>query len=138
MIKRLPIDLTKSYVTKPLNPDTYLQVVTDGNPGVMHRIYLIANELKDRQHFMELEHEDLSVSAVISTKFGYSGDAKNQAGLIKFMKDRVNQRPEFTLSFRVYKKVNMIDLFEIKHRTTNRQKIYDLIAELEEKLTRML
>jgi hypothetical protein len=138
MIKRIPIDLSKLYVTQPLEQETYLKVVADGNPGVMHRIYLIANELKDRQIFMELEHNELAVSAAISTKFGYSGAARNQAGVIKFMKDRIKQTPEYNLSFRVYKKVNMVDVFEIKHKTTNKQKIYDLIAQLEEKLTEMI
>ena len=100
-------------------------------------IYLIANELKDFQPFMEIEHERLTISANISIKFGYAGAAKDQALLIKNMKTKVDQRPEYTISLTISEKVNKLDLFKFKQTTTNRQEIYDLINRLEEKINEL-
>lgn len=134
MVKRLPIDLSKNYIVKPLASETLTKVLAEDNPHVMHRIYLVANELKDFQPFMELEHERLTVSANISIKYGYAGAAKEQAGLIKMMRQRISQRPEYTISLTISEKVNMVERFTFKHTTSNRQEVYDLIAKLEEKI----
>lgn len=137
MIKRIPIDLERNYATRPLEKETFTKVLVDENHHVVHRIYLIANELKDFQPFMEIEHERLTISANISIKFGYAGAAKDQALLIKNMKTKVNQRPEYTISLTISEKVNMVDLFKFKHTTTNRQEVYDLINKLEEKINQL-
>jgi hypothetical protein len=137
MTKRLPIDLSKGYIVKPLKAETLTKVLAEDNPSVLHRIYLVANDLKDFQPFMELEHERLTVSANISIKYAYAGAAKEQASLIKMMKTRIHQRPEYTISLTISEKVNMVERFTFKHTTSNRQEVYDLIARLEEKINEL-
>jgi hypothetical protein len=137
MVKRLPIDLEKGYITKPLMPETLTKVLAEDNPSVMHRIYLVANELKEFQPFMELEHDRFTVSANISVKYGYAGAAKEQAGLIKMMKSKVNQNPQYIISLTLSEKVNMVERFTFKHTTSNRQEVYDLITKLEEKINEL-
>jgi hypothetical protein len=137
MTKRLPIDLSKGYIIKPLKAETLTKVLAEDNPSVLHRIYLVANDLKDFQPFMELEHERLTVSANISIKYAYAGAAKEQASLIKMMKTRIHQRPEYTISLTISEKVNMVERFTFKHTTSNRQEVYDLIARLEEKINEL-
>jgi hypothetical protein len=137
MTKRLPIDLSKGYIVTPLKAETLTKVLAEDNPSVLHRIYLVANELKDFQPFMELEHERLTLSANISVKYGYAGAAKEQASLIKMMKTRINQRPEYTISLTISEKVNMVERFTFKHTTSNKQEVYDLIARLEEKINEL-
>jgi len=137
MTKRLPIDLSKGYIVKPLKAETLTKVLAEDNPSVLHRIYLVANDLKDFQPFMELEHERLTVSANISIKYAYAGAAKEQASLIKMMRTRIHQRPEYTISLTISEKVNMVERFTFKHTTSNRQEVYDLIARLEEKINEL-
>jgi len=137
MTKRLPIDLSKGYIVKPLKAETLTKVLAEDNPSILHRIYLVANDLKDFQPFMELEHERLTVSANISIKYAYAGAAKEQASLIKMMKTRINQRPEYTISLTISEKVNMVERFTFKHTTSNRQEVYDLIARLDEKINEL-
>jgi hypothetical protein len=137
MTKRLPIDLSKGYIIKPLKAETLTKVLAEDNPSVLHRIYLVANDLKDFQPFMELEHERLTISANISIKYAYAGAAKEQASLIKMMKTRIHQRPEYTISLTISEKVNMVERFTFKHTTSNRQEVYDLIARLEEKINEL-
>jgi hypothetical protein len=137
MTKRLPIDLSKGYIVKPLKAETLTKVLAEDNPSILHRIYLVANDLKDFQPFMELEHERLTVSANISIKYAYAGAAKEQASLIKMMKTRIHQRPEYTISLTISEKVNMVERFTFKHTTSNRQEVYDLIARLEEKINEL-
>ena len=134
MITRLPIDLTKKYITKALDSETFTKVLLDDKPQVMHRIYLIANSLKDYQPFMELKHERLALSANLSIKHGYAGAAKEQASLVKTMTPKVIQRPEFTISLTMSEKLNMVERFTFKHTTTNEQEVFNLIAKLEEKI----
>ena len=133
MVKRIPIELHKKYITKILEPETLTKVLAQDSPQVMHRIYLLANDLKDYQPFMELEHERLTISASVSIKHGYAGAAKEQAQIFKLMKKRVQQRPEYTITFVVSEKINMVEVFKFKHTTSNEQEVYDLIHKLEEK-----
>ena len=66
-----------------------------------------------------------------------AGAAKEQASLIKMMKTRIHQRPEYTISLTISEKVNMVERFTFKHTTSNRQEVYDLIARLEEKINEL-
>lgn len=137
MIKRIPIDLERNYATKPLEAATFTKILVNDNHHITHRIYLIANELKDFQPFMELEHDRLTISANISIQFGYAGAAKEQALLIKAMRVKVNQMPEYTISLTISEKINRVDLFSFKHKTSNKQEVYDLIEKLEQKINEL-
>ena len=128
MINRIKLtNLEKTYITKKLDSETFLKVLSGEHPSILHRLYLIANEVKEEQHFMELDHEVYQCSAKVKIKFGYSGDARRQASTVKFMKERLKIVPKFLILFRIYEKVGMKEIFQFRHETTN---IDDLITEI--------
>lgn len=133
MINKIKIHLDKQFITKPLDSDTLLKVVSGEHPSVLHRLYLIANELKEIQYFMELEHETYACVAKIKTDYVYAGKARSQAEVLSFMKDKLGRRPEYTIIFRIYEKVGQLVEFEFKHKTTNMTDLINTINKLERK-----
>ena len=101
-IVRNKIRLDKRYITEALDTESLGKILTSGNAGIVHRIYLIKNGLKKRQVFLEVDDdENYIVNANISSNYAYAGDAKKQAEVISFMKDLVKRRPEFIVNFTV-------------------------------------
>lgn len=139
MLSRKHVSLNKRWIIKPLHKDSFTQVVNGGNPFTMHRLYMITNELEPRQEFLELkDHDKISITAVITTNPGYAKEARNQAELLKCMRQYVKQRPEFTVKLYIYDKKTMLELFSFKHTTTNEKEVYRLIDMLQEKVINML
>ena len=138
MIARLPIDLENIYITKSLHSDTLVATLKEKSHHILHRLYLVTNGLKDRQPFLELEHEKYSVSAHVNIKHGYALEAKEQASVLKIMKPVLNTRPEYTISLFIYEKVNMLEVFKFRHTTTNKNEVYNLIAMLENKIEQFI
>ena len=113
-------------------PETLGKLLTSKNAGILHRIYLIKNDLIKRQVFLEVDDEEnYIVNANISMNYAYAGAAKRQAGVISFMKDLLRVKPEFIVSFTVQRKDNMEEIFTFKHVTTNDTEVVDLMNKLE-------
>ena len=134
MTTRLPIDIETNYITKPLHSDTLIAKLKDNSSQILHRLYLITNGLKDRQPFLEIESEDYNITANVIIKHGYAQDAKEQASVLKIMKQRIAVRPEYTISFSITRKQDMVTVFNFKHTTTNKQEVYNLTSMLETKV----
>jgi len=128
---KLKIKLDKRYIEKSLDKETFIKCMTTDNGRVLHRLYQIANEVKEEQYFMEIEDDVYAVSAKIISKFGYAGDALRQAETLSFMKDIVKQKPSWTVKFRVYTKKDMVDVFEFRHETTSVEDVVNTINKLE-------
>ena len=133
MINKIKIHLDKTFITKPLDSDTLLKVISGEHPSVLHRLYLIANELKESQYFMELDHGFYACVAKIKTNYVYSGKARAQAAVISYMKPKLGRRVEYNILFRIYEKVSQRIEFEFKHTTTNTTDIINTINTLERK-----
>ena len=100
MVNRIKINLSKKFITKALDRETLIKVLSGEHPSILHRLYLIANEIKEEQYFMELDHDTYQCSAKIKTKFAYSGPARIQAETISFMKDRLKVKPSYLKSWK--------------------------------------
>lgn len=138
MTTRLPIDIETSYITKPLHSDTLTAKLKDNSSQILHRLYLITNGLKDRQPFLEIESEDYNITANVIIKHGYAQDAKEQASVLKIMKQRIAVRPEYTISFSITRKQDVVTVFNFKHTTTNKQEVYNLTSMLETKVNGLI
>lgn len=139
MIAKLPIDLENTYITKPLHADTLVAALKEKSHHILHRLYLVTNGIKNRQCFLELiDHEIYTISAHISTKHGYAGDAMEQASTLRMMKPLISKRPEYTISFSISEKVNMVEVFNFKHTTSSKTEVYDLIAKLQIKIEELI
>lgn len=131
-IVRNKVRLEKRYITTPLDTETLGKLLTSKNAGILHRIYLIKNDLVKRQVFLEVDDEEnYIVNANISMNYAYAGAAKRQADVISFMKDLLKVKPEFIVSFTVQRKDNMEEIFTFKHVTTNDTEVVDLMNKLE-------
>lgn len=134
-LARKKIDLSKKWLTKPLHKDTFTQVIIDGNHGTIHRMYMLTNEVKARQDFLELvDHSETSITAVVITKPGYAQEARLQAESMRYMHRYIKQRPEFTVKLYIYDKKTMTELFNFQHTTTNEKEVCRLMDMLEEKV----
>jgi len=134
-VKRNKIKLDKKYITKALDKESLGKVITSDNPGIVHRIYLLQNDLKKRQDFLEVTDSDkYIVNANVSTNYAYAGAAKRQAEVIGFMRDLVRKRPEFIINFSIQRKQEMKDVFNFKHVTTNVNEVVELMNKLELKV----
>jgi len=131
--QRLKINVEKCYIDKAIDSETITKVLANGQANTTHQLYMMINELKSLQYFLELTHSDFAVSAYIKTQYGYCGAAKRQASVISFMKEHVKQRPKFELKYRFYTKVGNKELFSFNHETTCKNQIYKLIDRLEQK-----
>ena len=131
-IVRNKIRLDKRYITEALDTESLGKILTSGNAGIVHRIYLIKNGLKKRQVFLEVDDDEkYIVNANVSANYAYAGEAKKQAEVISFMKDLVKRRPEFIVNFTVQRKDNMQEIFNFKHVTNNVNEVVELTNKLE-------
>ena len=133
MVNKIKIHLEKKFITKPLDRETLIKVVSSEHPSVLHRLYLIANELKEIQYFMELDHDSLACVAKVHTTFAYHGKARAQAAVASYMKDKLKESPKYKIIFRIYEKVGQLVKFEFKHKTTNMTDLINTINKLERK-----
>jgi len=133
MVNKIKVHLDKKYITKALDKDTLLKVIASEHPSVLHRLYMISNEVKERQYFLELDHPILACTAIIKTHFAYTGPAKEQASVVSFMKDRIKQKPSFLIGLKIYEKVGQKLVFDFKHETTSVTTVINVINKLEQK-----
>lgn len=134
MVNKLKINLDKKYITKPLEPDTLLKVIASEHPSVLHRLYMIANEVGELQYFMEIDHPTLACTAKIKTNFAYTGQAKEQASVVNFMRPYIKQKPSYIVSCKVYEKVGMREVFDFKQEGTRVDNVINWIYKLEQKV----
>jgi len=131
-IVRNKIRLDKRYITEPLDTESLGKIISSGNAGIVHRIYLIKNGLKKRQVFLDVDDcENYIVTANISSNYAYAGAAKKQAEVISFMRALVKKNPEFIINFTVHRKENMQEIFNFKHVTTNVEELVEIMNKLE-------
>jgi hypothetical protein len=133
-IVRNKIALDKRYITTPLDSETLTKLMTQNNAGVMHRIYLIKNDLIKRQSFLEVDgSERYIVNANISINYAYAGDAKRQASVIGFMRELIKLKSDYVVNFTIQNKSDMKEIFKFKHVTTNDKEVIELMDRLEQK-----
>lgn len=138
MLERIKIKLDKNYITEALETESLSKLVASNSPSVVHRIYLIKNGLKKRQHFLELTNSDrYIVWATLTTNFAYAGEARRQAEVISFMRNMLKQKPSYVINFTITDKTTMKELFKFKHQTASKREVVELINKLEEKTKRL-
>ena len=131
-IVRNRIKLDKRYITIPLDVESLGKLLSSRNAGILHRVYLIKNELLKRQVFLEVDDEkNYIVNANVSINYAYAGEAKRQAEVIGFMKDLVKTKPKYIINFSVERKDTMEEIFTFKHVTTNDTEVINLMNKLE-------
>lgn len=133
LIDRLKIDIENTYISKPLERETFLKVLKE-NPNTIHGLYLITNELKSMHHFLTLDdHPKYSINAYVVVYHGYCGKAKQQMSVIKTMQSKFKQRPFFKITYKIIEKSTQKERFSFKHNSSNKNEIYKLIDRFHNK-----
>jgi len=137
VIQRLTFDITQPYITEPLEQETFVKACVDSHPSVLHRLYYISNNKKDISVALELlDHPTLIGKVSVHMQCAYAGRAKAQASAIKGMKKYLKHTPKYVVSCRIHTINGAKEVFTFKHATTNQDKVYSLIAELENIITK--
>jgi len=136
-IKRHKIDIENLYISKPLEKETFIKVLNE-NKFTIHELYLIANSLKSMHYFLSLEnHPKYSITAYVSIKHGYCGEARSQISVIKNMQEKYKLRPYMSLVYKIIDKSNTKEIFSFSHETVNKNQIYNLIDEFYNKTEKL-
>lgn len=137
MIQKLPINIERNYITKGLDPDTLTALIKENNYRIAEKIYCIANGIKEINHFMEIvDRDDLRLHATVRIYPAFAGEAKLQASSIPFIRTKLISTPHYILRCRLYTTRTYDDVFNIEHKTTSTDKIYDMCDELEKYISK--
>lgn len=137
MIQRIKFDITQPYITEPLEVETFSKACKDNHISVLNRLYHISNNKKEYNVVLEiLDHPTLVGKVSVSMECAYVGKAKNQASLVKEMKKYIHRSPRYTVRCRIHTINGAKEVFAFKHVTSNQDKVYSLIAQLEEIITK--
>ena len=66
----------------------------------------------------------------------YVGEAKSQASIVKEMKKYLKLSPRYTVRCRIHTINSAKEIFAFKHVTSSQDKVYELVSQLEEHITK--
>ena len=136
MLNRLPIRLSSLYLDKKIETETFTKLMTESHHSVFMRMYCIANGIKERQEFLELETaENIRLVASVTTIPSLKGEAKDQFNITKF-KNKFNRVPHYIVRVILSDLNSGKDLIDFKHKTSNEEEVYNLLPVLEDKINK--
>ena len=122
------INLQPPYITKKIEP-TAFKTALGSTYQAAYRLYLIANEIKELQHFVEAKHPDLWVNATIKTQAAPAGAAKNQIWAVTHLAPLLLKRPKYILKCSVTQKSTNQEVYRCELITSNQNAIYKQVQE---------
>jgi len=138
MTRTLPINLGGLYLSKKIETDSFTKLLADNNPSVIFRMYYIANGVKERQVFLELNNtEEYSLIAAVYTKSNLKGDAKDQISAVS-IKNRMIYTPHYRVRVILTHKKTGNEVFDFEHITSSEREIYNLIPVIKNKIDNLL
>ena len=139
MIQKIPIDIEKTYITKALDHKTFSILAKDKNYRIAEKIYCIANNIKQTNHFMEItDRDDVRLHATVRIYPSFAGDAKLQADTMSFIKKNMVLTPYYIIRCRLYTTRTYSDIFNIEHKTASSDSVYEIIHKLEKQVGEFL
>lgn len=128
MLKRLKLNLPTPYINKAMDVDT-LKRAMEYDLGVVHSLYCIKNEAKDKLPFAEIDSKRFELMAHVRVKFALVGDAKAQAWQVKPFSKLLKIQPEYTFICVLTSRKHNTNIYFKKHVTKNQDLVYDLIED---------
>ena len=129
------IHLKEPYITKKIDSDT-LRLILDSTHQTAYRIYLLTNEIKAVQPFVECYEADYWVRATVKTTAAFTGEARRQAWAIRHLQPLLHKRPRYKVSCSVTHKMTNKEVYRCELETINKTSIYkqiqDCISELND------
>lgn len=128
MLKRLKLNIPSPYVSKAMDIDT-LKRAMDYELGVVHSLYCIKNDVKDKLPFAEIDSKRFDLMAHVRVRYALVGDAKAQAWEVKPFSKLLKIQPEYTFICTLTSKRSNRVIYFKKHITKNVKLVYDLIED---------
>ena len=127
----------KPYITKKLKHDTISKVL-ESHEGVVYRLYVLANQSKEIQHFAEMSHPGISFSATLKTHYAFAAEARNQIQDIGVFNNFLNKKPKYEIKCKCFDLYNNKDIFTYYHEVSTSRQVYNSIKHcLEELVTKL-
>ncbi len=137
MLKRLKLNLPSPYIDKAMDVDT-LKRALEYDLGVVHSLYCIKNDAKDKLPFAEIDSKRFELMAHVRVKFALVGAAKAQAWEVKPFSKLLKIQPEYTFICALTSRKQNTNIYFKKHVTKNQALVYDLIEDSFQDLQIML
>ena len=128
MLKRLKLNIPSPYIEKAMDVDTMKRAM-EYDLGVVHSLYCIKNDAKDKLPFAEIDSKRFDLMAHVRVKFALVGDAKAQAWQVKPFSKLLKIQPEYTFICVLTSKKHNTNIYFKKHVTRNKDLVYDLIED---------
>lgn len=122
------IKLHQPYITKKIEPNAF-KTVLGSTYQTAYRLYLITNEIEELQHFIEVKHPELWVTATIKTEAAPVGEVKRQIWSVKHLAPLLRQKPRYILKCSVTQKSTNQELYRCELTTVNKNTIYKQIQD---------
>ena len=116
------------YITKKLKHDT-LSKVLNSHESTIYRLYLLANELKEIQHFAEMVHSGISLSAILKTEYAFAGSARNQIQDISTFNNLLNKKPKYIIKCECIDLYSNKNIFMYHHEVSTKRQVYNSIKQ---------
>jgi len=131
------INLKAPYLTKKIEP-TAFKTVLGSTYQTAYRLYLITNEIKELQYFIESKDQDYSISSYVKTIAAPAGDVKRQVWSIKHLSPLLQKKPKYELRCSVTCKKTNKEIYRCELTSINQTVIYkqiqDCISEIKQLL----
>lgn len=131
------IKLDKPYLTKKIEP-TAFKTALGSTYQTAYRLYLITNEIKELQHFLEITHPDVWVSGTVKTIAVPAGEVKKQVWAVNHLAPLLQKKPAYELKCKVTNKQTNQAVYQCEITSINQSVIYkqvqDCIGEIKQLL----
>jgi hypothetical protein len=139
MVRLIPFKLDILYITNKLHTETATRMLGERRSNVIFSLYNIANGIKQRQHFLELEQpEGYHFSASITTNTVLVGEALQQFKNLRFRARQGYASPHYRIRVYLTDARSGKSLFDFEHCTSNRDRVYSLVNQLIKKINNIL
>ena len=136
-IKVINTKVKSPYITKKLKPDTLTKVL-DSHTATVYRLYLLANSVKEINHFAEMSHPGISLTATLKTEYAFAGDARTQIQGISLFSKLLDKKPKFTIKCECIDLYSNKNIFVYMHEVSTKRHVYNSIKHcLEELVTKL-
>lgn len=122
------IKLHKPYITKKIEP-TAFKTALGSTYQTVYRLYLITNNIEELQHFLEVKHPDIWVTATVKTIAGVGGEARQQVWAVKHLAPLLAKKPKYELKCSVTVKKTNQEIYRCELTSINQMAIYKQIQD---------
>lgn len=115
-----------------------LKRALDYDLGVVHSLYCIKNDVKEKMQFAEIDSKRFDLMAHVRVRFALVGEARTQAWEVKPFSRLTKIQPEYTFICVLTSRKHNTSVYFRKHITKNQDVIYNLIEDSFQDLQIML